>query len=104
MSAVMNAVPGSTGLAALKRRAISLGAANAFDYGVQFLLPIVLARCLDPAAFGQYRLMWLVVMTVMAIAPMSMPQGLYYFLPRSDADDKRLYVHQAMLFLAGAGL
>ena len=92
------------GLSALKRRALSLGAANAFDYGVQFLLPIVLARCLDPAAFGQYRLMWLVVMTIMAIAPMSMPQGLYYFLPRSAPDAKRLYIHQALLFLACAGL
>ena len=93
----------ATGLATLRRRALSLGAANAFDYGVQFLLPIVLTRCLDQASFGQYRLMWLVVMTVMAIAPMYIPQGLYYFLPRSGSSEKRLYVHQAMIFLAGAG-
>jgi O-antigen/teichoic acid export membrane protein len=93
-----------SGIGALKRRALSLGAANAFDYAVQFLLPIVLARCLDATQFGQYRLMWLVVITVMAIAPMYMPQGLYYFLPRSEPAAKRLYVHQTLLFLTMAGL
>lgn len=107
-SQVVHAVSGSVaeggGLAALRRRALSLSAANAFDYAVQFMLPIVLARCLDPAAFGQYRLMWLVVMTIMAVAPMSMPQGLYFFLPRSGSTERRLYVHQTMIFLGAAGL
>ena len=89
---------------ALKRRALSLGTANAFDYAMQFLLPIVLARCLDPAAFGEYRLMWLAVMTIMAVAPLAMPQSLYYFLPRSGVAAKRLYVHQTLLYLVCAGL
>ena len=39
----------------LGRRALSLGGANAFEYAVQFLLPVVLARCLDPEVFGEYR-------------------------------------------------
>lgn len=95
----MNAVA-----AGLERRALSLGSANALDYGLQFLLPMVLTRTLDAHAFGQYRLLWLAVMTLMAIVPLCMGQSLYYFLPRSDRPTQRLYINQAMtwLFLAGA--
>ena len=78
----------------LGRRALSLGAANAFDYAFQFLLPVVLVRCLDTVAFGQYRLLWLAVGTVMAIVTMAMPGSLYYFLPRSEGATKRLYINQ----------
>ena len=39
----MSAIPAS-----LERRAVSLGTANAVDYALQFLLPIVLTRTLDP--------------------------------------------------------
>ena len=88
----------------LQRRALSLGAANAFDYGVQFLLPIVLVRCLDPEAFGEYRLLWLAAGTVMAVVTQSMAGSLYYFLPRSTAALKRLYINQVLLFLAACGL
>jgi len=88
----------------LGRRALSLGVANAFDYALQFLLPVVLVRCLDTAAFGQYRLLWLAVGTVMAVVTMAMPGSLYYFLPRSEGATKRLYINQALVFLAAAGL
>ena len=88
----------------LWRRALLLGTANAFDYGLQFLLPLVLVRCLEPAAFGQYRLLWLAVGTVMALATLAMPPSLYYFLPRSDRVTKRLYVNQTLLFLVLSGL
>ena len=89
---------------ALERRALSLGVANAIDYALQFLLPIVLTRTLDAEAFGRYRLLWLVAMTFIAIAPLYMPQSLYYFIPRSDRPTQRLYVNQTILFLAGMGL
>jgi O-antigen/teichoic acid export membrane protein len=88
----------------LAPRAMSLGAANALDYALQFLLPVVLVRYLSPAAFGGYRLLWLVAGTVMAVVTQSMAGSLYYFLPRSDADEKRLYINQAILYLAAAGL
>ena len=94
----------SVPLNVLKRRALFLGSANALDYAVQLLLPVVLARTLHAEAFGEYRLLWLVVMTIMVVAPLAMPQSLYYFLPRSDAIGKRLYVHQTILYLACAGL
>ena len=88
----------------LARRAFSLGAVKAFDHALQFLLPVVLVRCLDVHTFGEYRLLWLAVGTVMALAPLSMPGALYYFLPRSAAPARRLYVHQTLAFLACTGL
>ncbi|HET7775328.1 MAG TPA: oligosaccharide flippase family protein [Azospira sp.] len=90
--------------AALKRRALSLGTANAFDYAMQFLLPVILVRFMAPEAFGEYRLLWLAIMTVMVLVPLNMPQTLYYFLPRSDGPTKRLHVHMTLLYLGAAGL
>jgi O-antigen/teichoic acid export membrane protein len=87
----------------LGRRALSLGAANAFDYAIQFLLPVVLVRCLDATDFAQYRLLWLVVGTAMAVVTLAVPGSLYYYLPRSDDSAKRLYINQTLLFLAAAG-
>ncbi len=88
----------------LKRRALSLGAVKAFDHALQFLLPVVLVRCLDAATFGEYRLLWLAVGTVMAFATLNMCGSLYFFVPRSDSRRKRLYVHHTLLFLALAGV
>lgn len=83
----------------LERKALVLGMANAVDFGLQFLLPVVLARALDVEAFGKYRLLWLAVLTTTSLVPLAMPQSLYYFMPRSDATRKRLYVNQTLLFL-----
>jgi O-antigen/teichoic acid export membrane protein len=88
----------------LRRRALSLGAVKAFDHAMQFVLPIVLVRCLDTATFGEYRLLWLAVGTLLAVAPLGTPAALFYFLPHSDAPTRRLYVHQAMLLLGATGL
>lgn len=90
--------------ATLERRALSLGTANAVDFALQFLLPIVLTRTLDAQAFGEYRLLWLAVSTLMLVAPMCMAPALYYFLPRSDAPTQRLYVNQTLVYLVGAGV
>ncbi len=83
----------------LERKAFVLGMANAVDFGLQFLLPVVLARTLDVESFGKYRLLWLGVYTTLALATLAMPQSLYYFLPRSDAAKKRLYINQTLMFL-----
>jgi len=88
----------------LGRRALSLGVAKAFDFAIQFLLPVVLVRFLDAEAFGQYRLLWLAVGTVMAIATLDLPASLYYFLPRSDGPARRVYINQTLVFLATTGL
>jgi O-antigen/teichoic acid export membrane protein len=100
MSAAAESIP----LHGLRRRALSLGAAKAFDYAMQFLLPVVLVRCLDAATFGEYRLLWLAVGTLTYVAMFNMPQSLYLFLPRSDARLKRLYINQALIFLGFSGL
>jgi O-antigen/teichoic acid export membrane protein len=89
--------------ASLERRAVSLGTAYALDYALQFLLPIVLTRALDSHSFGEYRLLWLAVSTLLVIMPMCMPQSLFYFMPRSDPTRQRLYLNQCLLFLAFAG-
>jgi O-antigen/teichoic acid export membrane protein len=91
------------GFDGLKRRALSLGAARAFDYGMQFLLPVVLVRCLDANTFGEYRLLWLALGTVMIIT-LGMPGSLYFFLPRSAAPRKRIYILNTLTFLGVMGL
>lgn len=88
----------------LNQRVLSLSVAQGVDYGVQLLLPVVLVRCLDSGEFGQYRLLWLVVGTILAFANCSMPTSLLYFLPRSDRATQRLYVNQTLIFLAATGL
>lgn len=88
----------------LARQALSLGAAHACDSVLQFLLPVVLVRCLAPADFAQYRLLWLATGTVMAFATFAMPASLYYYLPRADAATRRLYINQTLVVLAAAGL
>ncbi|HLO62085.1 MAG TPA: hypothetical protein VK165_03885, partial [Azonexus sp.] len=89
--------------AALHRRALSLGSVNAIGYGVQFVLPVVLARFLSTEAFGEYRLIWLAIMTAMSFVPMEMHGVLYYFLPRAAPAERGLYVRQTWLYLAVAG-
>ena len=88
----------------LRVAAISLGAANAIDFGLQFLLPVILARALSTVDFGVYRLFWLVTGTALALSTLGIPQSLYYFLPRVEESEKRLYITQALLFLAITGL
>jgi len=88
----------------LGRRALSLGTANVFDYALQFLLPVVLVRCLSPDDFGQYRLLWLAAGTAMAVMTQAMAGSLYYYLPRSDAASRRLYINQTLVFVGIAGL
>ena len=88
----------------LKRRALTLGLAYGFEYAAQFLLPVVLARCLDATAFGQYRLLWLAVGTLMGASTLAMPTSLYYFLPRSDTATRRLYINQTLFYLMAVGL
>jgi O-antigen/teichoic acid export membrane protein len=71
---------------------------------MQFLLPVILVRFLTPEAFGQYRMLWLAIMTMMMIVPLSMPQSLYFFMPRGNAVTQRIHARITLLYLAGAGL
>ena len=82
-----------------RNQIITLGAANAYNSALQFLLPVLLVRLLDVESFGLYKLFWLVVSTVMIFAPMGMPRSLHYFLPRIGVENRPTYVMQTILFL-----
>jgi O-antigen/teichoic acid export membrane protein len=83
----------------LRRSALALALASGLEYGLQLALPIILVRCLDPHAFGQYRFLWLLTSTVLAIAPSFMPQTLFYFLPRADAVQKPALIGNVLVYL-----
>jgi O-antigen/teichoic acid export membrane protein len=85
------------------RGAFTLGTASAIDYVLQFILPFVLVRSLDPDEFGEYRVLWLVTNTVMAIAPLYMPQSLFYFLPRAGVR-RAPYIANVLWFLGLMGV
>jgi O-antigen/teichoic acid export membrane protein len=100
----MNSASNAVSLGRLKRRALSIGAVKTFDHAIQILLPVLLVRCLDTASFGEYRLLWLGVGTIMTFATLDMCRTLYFFVPRSEPRRKRLYIHQTMLYLAVAAV
>ena len=81
-----------------------MGRATMIDRALQFVTPVALVRLLDVTEFGQYRIFWLIVMTVMALAPLGMTRSLLYFFPRINTNEKRFYIGNTLLFLACSGL
>ena len=88
----------------LKKDVFGLAAASAIDYVLQFMVPMIVARSLSPAGFGGYRMAWLVGATVMAIAPLHMPQSLSYFLPRVAPEKRLSYIISTITLLLIASL
>lgn len=88
----------------LRRSASWLAVAGAVEYGLQFAMPVILVRCLDETTFGQYRLLWLLAGTMLAIAPAFMPQSLFYFLARAEAGQKQQVIGNVLIYLIGAGV
>jgi len=80
-----------------------LAAAGLVEYGLQILLPIVLVRYLDPGEFADYRLLWLLAATGLAIAPFFLPQALFTFVPGATVEERRVLVGNTMLFVTVAG-
>jgi len=74
-----------------------------FEYALQLLLPVILVRYLDPKAFAEYRLLWLLAATGLAIAPFFMPQSLFTFVPAGTAVERRSRVGNTLLFLVVSG-
>src|SRR5262245_36161499 len=85
------------------RPAVALMSGRAVAFLATFLLPLVLVRVFDPAAFGTYKQLFLVYLTVYNIGQLGMAESLFYFLPRSGLLGGR-YVANSMLWLAGTGL
>lgn len=89
----------------IKKQVLSLGAARLIDYGLQFVLPMVLARVFEPAEYGQYMLLWLVVNTTLIVTTLHMPQGLFYVLPHSRSEaGKTRNILNTFAFLVATGL
>lgn len=86
----------------MKRQILTLGIANAADAAIQLLTPIVLVRVLDETSFGEYRLLWLVAGTLLAIVPFGVPGSLPYFLPRHDLRGQAVFVRQTLFYMAAA--
>ncbi len=87
----------------LRRSATRLALAGGIEYGLQLAMPVVLVRYLDATAFGQYRFLWLLAGTALAIAPAFMPQSLFYFLPRVESGQKSLFIGNVLAYLIAAG-
>lgn len=82
----------------------TLGAASIFGYAVQLFLPIILVRILEEREFVKYRMLFLLVNTALALAPLYMPQALFYFLPRAVSKHQQvLYISNTIIFLFVAG-
>lgn len=65
---------------------------------ITFGLPLTLVRLLDPEAFGAYKQFYLVVTTLLLIGQAGLPQSLYFFLPKREAE-RGSYVTQALVIL-----
>lgn len=88
----------------IKHQAIILTFARLFEALVQLFIPIILIRFISADAFGMYRFLWLVVNTIMILAPLGLPLSLLYFFPNLDAKGKSRYLNQTLSFLFFSGL
>jgi len=88
----------------LLKNSSALAVAGIVEYAAQLLLPVVLVRHLSVTEFGEYRLVWLVASTALAIFPFFMPRTLFYFFPRLSGEARPRLIGNAALFLVVAGL
>ena len=86
-------------MASIIRQGIALSVARYVEQVLMVLTPIVLIRTMGTAAFGEYRLFWLLVSTVALIFPFGLPRSLLFFFVRLDSQGRRRYVGQTVLFL-----
>ena len=56
---------------------------------VSFAIPVVLARMLLPTAFGTYKQLFLIYMTLYGVAQLGAAESLYYFVPKKPAEAAR---------------
>jgi O-antigen/teichoic acid export membrane protein len=81
-----------------------LAIAGLVEYGFQLILPIILVRALTLQEFADFRAVWLVAATAMAIAPFYLPQVLVYFLPRSKSEEAAGRIASVSVVLVVAGV
>jgi len=66
-------------------------------FAVTFLIPVVLVRTFDQAAFGTYKQLFLIYGTLFSIAQFGMAESLYYFLPNNPKTAGRLGANSTLL-------
>lgn len=86
-------------MASITRQGIALSGARYVEQIMMLLTPIILIRTMGTAAFGEYRLFWLLISTVALIFPLGLPRSLLFFFVRLDSQGRRRYVGQTVLFL-----
>jgi O-antigen/teichoic acid export membrane protein len=85
-----------------------LFAGRLLAFALVFLTPVILARVFSVEAFGLYRQVFLIHMSVTAILPLGLAAGLYYFVLR-DPEHRSVYIWQTVVLmgiiaLIGAGV
>jgi O-antigen/teichoic acid export membrane protein len=87
---------------AISGPAVRLVAGRVLGGVVSFAIPVVLARVLLPTAFGTYKQLFLIYMTLYGVAQVGAAESLYYFVPRKPADAPRSIANSiSTLALAG---
>jgi O-antigen/teichoic acid export membrane protein len=79
---------------------ITLG--RSLGFAVTFLIPVVLARTFDQAAFGTYKQLFLIYTTLYYVAQLGMSESLFYFVP-GQGDRAPRFVANALLCLGATG-
>jgi len=73
-------------LDAISGPAVRLVAGRVIGGVVSFAIPVVLARVLVPSAFGTYKQLFLIYMTLYGVAQLGAAESLYYFVPRKPRE------------------
>jgi O-antigen/teichoic acid export membrane protein len=90
-------------MASLARNTVLLTMSGAIEFALQFAIPMIFVRNLDQATFGEYRLLWLMASTALALVPAFMPHSLFFFLPRASEEHKRVYLGNVLAWLVLGG-
>jgi len=72
--------------------------------GATLFIPVVLARVLTVEEFGTYKQVFLIHMTLYAIAQFGMAESLFYFLPRTSQRAGRYVLNSILLLLLAASV
>ncbi|MFL5311883.1 MAG: lipopolysaccharide biosynthesis protein [Myxococcales bacterium] len=92
-----------SGQASILRRAGPLMIARLAIAVVTVATPLVLARALDPASYGTFKLAWLWCATLGTVLPMGLTPSLIYFVPR-EPERRRYFISHALLVTTTLGL
>jgi len=88
----------------LAKRSGMLAAAQGAETASQVFVPVLLVRLLDATEFADYRLVWLMLSTLVAVLPLAMPMAMYYFVPRAEGADRSRVIAGFAFYMLICGL